>query len=98
MVRRVRKHLRFQAQRIALTIDATAFADDRAIEKISGIELNGRRGGEHFQNAAGYGVFQPRRHSQAVRTRLTREHEVVMVATSDAQLLVESIANGLADD
>ena len=94
-IRRIREHLRFQAQPVALTVDAAGLADDRAVEKVAGIELQARRGREHLQHAPGPGIFEPRCRSQL--TRLAGHHEVVIVAASDAQLLVAPVADALAD-
>ena len=52
MVGRVREMLCFQAQAIALLVDVSVFSGDGSIQKITGIELNSRLGGEYFQNTS----------------------------------------------
>ena len=40
MIRRIRKVLRLQAEAVATFVDVALLSGDRAVEKVSGIELN----------------------------------------------------------
>ncbi len=95
-VRRVGKDLRLQAQAVTLAIDAVRLADARAIEKIPRVELQPWRRREQLHDTTGERILEARRRPQ--RPRATVQHEIVIVAPTETQLLITPVVNELADD
>ena len=52
MVRRVRKVLCLQAERVTMVVNFAVFARDRAVQEVSGVELHSRLQGCHIHQAA----------------------------------------------
>src|SRR5882672_1999847 len=97
MIRRIRKHLRLEAQAIALTIHPPALADDGAIQKISGIELQSRRDRPELHHAPGHRILEPGGKALAGAAS-ARHDEIVVVAPADHELRIGAIADPLTDD
>src|SRR5215468_6004264 len=93
-VRRVRPSLRFETERVGLTVKSAAFAGRAAIEEIARIELQARLVSQQFEHAAASRRFQPCRQSDAAQGR---KAEIMIVAAAAPQLLVVG-ADSLADD
>src|SRR4051812_45452003 len=53
VVGRVRVMLRLECKAVSEMVDAGAFSRDAAVEKVSGVELQPRLGGENVERAAG---------------------------------------------
>src|SRR5713101_6242235 len=89
VVGRVRKVLSFQAECVSCFINPAFFAGAPTTEKIPGVELNPRLGGENPQNPAAVRLIDFGRFRQFVRRMI--QHKVVIVAMTEAQLCVVRI-------
>src|SRR5579883_2992504 len=95
LVRRVRKHLRLEAHSIALPVGVPALADHPPSQEVAGVELQPGRRREEVEHTPGARVFEPRDGPQ--RAGGAVEHEVVIVAVRENDLLVSAVANVKAD-
>src|ERR1051326_4440899 len=86
--------LRLHAEAVAEIVDSPALSGYRAVQKISGIELQARFGREHFQDAPGGGLGNPRQEGEIANPLI--EHPVVIVAVPKLQLLI-GVINARAD-
>ncbi len=96
LVRRVREVLGLEGERVALPVGVTARADERAVEEVARVELGARLGRPGLQHAAGGRIGDRRDQLQRGVTRRAIEHEVVVVALPDHDLLV-GVADPRAD-
>ena len=94
MVGRVWKVLRLQAKAVTQFVDVPLFSSDRSIQKIAGIKLHARLGGEYFQHTSAAGFMDACSQGQALV--LPVDHPVVIVSASHHQLFVISI-DAIAD-
>src|SRR6266568_3730570 len=86
MIRRIGEMLRLQAQGIALLVDMSRFAGDRAVEKISRVELHAWFGCGDIEGPAAGGILDA---CGAHETGLAAvQHEVMVVPGAVPQLLV----------
>src|SRR5947207_542645 len=78
--------LRLQTEAVALLIDTSLLARDRAVEKVARVELQSRLGGRDVEGATGRGID----HACGVLKAFTgtRQDEVVVVAEAVPELLV----------
>src|SRR5213594_1048759 len=76
--------LRLETEAVALLIDPSLLAGDRAIEKVARVELQSRLGCRHVERATG----RPIDHAGGVLKAFTgtREDEVVVVAEAASEL------------
>src|SRR2546430_15675992 len=76
--------LRLQTEAVALLIDPSLLARDRAIEKVARVELQSRLGGRDVERATGRGIDHARGVLEAFTG--TRQDEVVVVAEAVPEL------------
>src|SRR2546430_17566239 len=76
--------LRLQTEAVALLIDPSLLARDRAIEKVARVELQSRLGGRDVERATGRGIDHARGVLKACTG--TRQDEVVVVAEAVPEL------------
>ena len=93
LIRRVREESRLEAEAVAVTELSFRSASDRAIEKITGVELNSRGVGEDFQRTSGTSFRDAGSEAEAGGAA---EVEAVIVAAGQAELAVLGV-NILAD-
>src|SRR5262249_58740072 len=86
MVGGIWKVLRLQTETIALLVDVTGLAGNRAVEKVPGVKLYSRLSGRHIKRSAGLRFHKPHRVHQALA--LPVEHEIVVVPVSVVELLI----------
>ena len=85
MIRRIRKVLGLKAQGAAMRIRLAAFAGDRPIQEISGVELNARLIGQYLQHAPAAGLVDLGRLRQFATII---KHPIVIVTVAFFQLIV----------
>jgi len=93
LIRRVGEESRLEAEAVAVTELSFRSASDRAIEKITGVELNPRGVGEDFQRTPGTSFRDAGSEAEAGGAA---EVEAVIVATSQAELVVATSQAELA--
>src|SRR5206468_6020208 len=86
-VGRVGPSLRFEADRVRLPVQPSAFSADRAIEIVSRINLQAGLVGQEFEHSPGAWRFEPRRQAQRARAI---QAEIVIVSFAMPQLLIVS--------
>src|SRR5207247_5168349 len=86
--RRVGKVLCLQAQAVAVFVDVTGFAGDRAVEEVPGIELHTRLGRGHVERAAAVRIDEPCRVADAGSAV---QYPVVMVALAVTEVDVVGV-------
>src|SRR6185312_16380033 len=84
-VGRVGPGLRFEAEGIRLPIESVAFAAQRAVEEVAGIELQAGLVGQQLHDAPAMRGFDPRSEAHAIALHQTI---IVIVAAAAPQLLV----------
>src|SRR5690606_8640891 len=83
---------------ITLAVQMSAGADERAIQKIARIELDARLSRPDFQHPTGFWLIHPRRqHHHAVFRVFTIEYKIMIVASTQHNLLMGRTLTG-ADD
>ena len=86
MIRRIRKALRFESKGVGLPVH-TAMAGQRAVQVVSGIELQSRLRCQDFQDPATVRVARPRGEARLSRGRIAQD-EILVVAARYQQLMV----------
>src|SRR5580704_2781898 len=86
MIWRIRKVLRFKAQRVTEVINLSAFSGF-PVQKISSVELNSGLGGKYFERTPGCRLFYFCGKQEMV-SRLPVQYPVVVVTFAEFQLLV----------
>src|SRR5437868_10511931 len=89
MVRRIGKMLSLQAQCAATDVGRTALAFERAVQKVSRIELGSRLGSGDAKPAPARGLIDFGCVEELATWRV--EHPVVVIAFAEADLLVIGI-------
>src|SRR6187399_1123607 len=72
LVRRIGKVLCLETKAVALPINMAVLAGERAVEKISGVELHAGLGGQNLEHAAGVRLPNAGRGYHAMRRALGR--------------------------
>src|ERR1051326_9129640 len=84
--------LRFHAESTPRMVNPTAFARDFTVEKVPGIKLHPRLGGEHLENPSG-GWLVNARHQTKFAWPLV-DDPILIVASGELELLVILIDAG----
>ena len=71
-------------------------ADEVAVEKVAGVELDARLGAEDFEDAPGFRVLEPRGELGG-RRQPGIEREIMVIAATEADLRVGPVADAVGD-
>ena len=77
--------MRLQANRVGLPVQPPALSGNRAVEVVTGIDLQTGLIGQEFKDAPGQRRLQPRRETQRA---VALETEIVVVSLAVTQLLI----------